>query len=745
MPTSGRSPAGGAVVRAEYAYTPEGEGPDEAVRSLSSTIRNFLRFKWLILGIFVLISGATLPAIWMFVKPEYRARAKVKVAPTNPRLVYNTDEEGGLRTYPVFLNTQIATILSPVVIERALSRPEVQQTEWYNETPKSLKTMLGGAPPSRLERLQDTMKVENIRATELIEVSLETKNPNDPQKIVNAVVEEYIKYDKEATDELEDQLFEALRKERAELEMAIKELVEQKASLSKQLGTDDPDIVRAQIATQLGDLEMKRKEVWRDHEQTLFALERSRNGGGAETETTEPEPAGMSQYAADPEWSRLNRALQDANHKLAIGRQNLGALNPRLRELEADVTYAKQMLAEREQQLGPGWQPTATRGESSDAASLLTMSVGMLDAKAAVQARELELLDEQIKSLREEQEQKGELAKRVAQVTDQLERKKALATAVLDRLQALELEQKAPARIGIASLAVAPSSSSSDKRLMLSVLALGAALVCGLTVAHLLGSINPKLLVADDVEDSVHVPFLGQLPAVTSTTSPLVNADPILAECMRIIRTALLERIAGTDRRAVMVTSASSRAGKTSVSIQLAHSLAQMGKKTLLVEADLRRPTVAGRIGLDAEIGLGHLLCGLADDDEAIIRSVRPGLDVVVAGKLPDSFSPERFTNGAFAGCLARWKGQYDIVLIDTPPVLPVADSRIMATQTDGAVLVSRSAHCRRTDVIQACADLNAVGGELLGTILVGTRGGSRYGYGTGYEAYVNAYRVLES
>ncbi|MCH7841025.1 MAG: CpsD/CapB family tyrosine-protein kinase, partial [Planctomycetes bacterium] len=172
---------------------------------------------------------------------------------------------------------------------------------------------------------------------------------------------------------------------------------------------------------------------------------------------------------------------------------------------------------------------------------------------------------------------------------------------------------------------------------------------------------------------------------------------------------------------------------KTSFAVLLARSLAMLGRRTLLVEADLRRPSLAERLNLDTESGLAALLMGSTADESVIVRSSVDKLDILAAGELPENFSAELLANGVLSRCLERWKEKYDFVLLDSPPVLPVADARILSSQADGTILVLRSSHCRRAEVAQACTDLTDAGGRLVGAVLVGVPIGSVYG---GYGAY---------
>ncbi len=711
--------------------------PKEAWGGLS--LRTLLQAKWQIIGVFLLVIILALPPIWLFIKPNYQATAKVRAEKVAPHLVYSQDEPGELRFLPWFMNTQIAMLTSTDVLKKALEHPEVRKTAWYSETPRSLRTLLGAEPPNRVERLQDELDVQQQEFTELIQVKLATREPTDPHVIVNAVVDEYLKYREAVEHERKEELYKSLTEEQKSVEREIEQLVDQKATLSKQLGTDDPDIVRAQLATQLTELEMEQKKLQRAFDQTSYALERREDAG--QTLPDEPkfdvQPDQM-RYANDSEWARRKQSLDEAKHALELGRQRLGERNPRLKELESNVAYAQQRLNERTAQLGPGWQgspggPVNETDKEMDAVGLMSWTPEMLAWQKDQQARELKVLEAQIDAVKEEQAEKGDLAKQVAQVADQLHRKNELYEALHDRIQGILVEQKAPPRVSIASNAVAPTQPYKDRRLLLTVMVMAMGMVAGVVVAHLRSTVDPRIREMGDLQRTMRVPFLGQLPYVRVRNESALATPPIVVECMRMVRTALLERLAGTGKKVVLITSASSRAGKTSVSIELSRSLARVGKRTLLVEADLRRPMVGERLGLDCRNGLATVLCGRLSDADAIQATDLAKLDVLVAGEFPEDFEPERLANGQFTACIARWRKNYDYVIVDSAPILPVADTRIIAGQTDGAIMVSRSAHSRRSEVVQACADLSAAGGSLLGTVLVGTRAGAGYGRAYGY------------
>ena len=109
---------------------------------------------------------------------------------------------------------------------------------------------------------------------------------------------------------------------------------------------------------------------------------------------------------------------------------------------------------------------------------------------------------------------------------------------------------------------------------------------------------------------------------------------------------------------------------------------------------------------------------------------------ILLAAAIMSAMSFGLFAQPAFAACLKSWRERYDIVIFDAPPLLPVADARILASQVDGTILVVRAAHCRRGDVLEALSALSIAGGRLLGTVMTGARRPEAYlaAYGDYYE-----------
>jgi len=194
-------------------------------------------------------------------------------------------------------------------------------------------------------------------------------------------------------------------------------------------------------------------------------------------------------------------------------------------------------------------------------------------------------------------------------------------------------------------------------------------------------------------------------------------ADATWTEGFRTVRDAL--ELDDPDRppRVLLVTSAVQGEGKSTASCHLALALAAAGHRVLLVDADLRRPAVAQRLGLEPSVGLVDVLAGKLALEDALQPALHPGLSVLAAGRTPPD-------PGALVGSrqmrslLERARDVHDVVVVDAPPVLPVTDACVLLGAVDGAVLVVRARRTRRAELAEAVERLGQSPGRVLGTVL---------------------------
>jgi capsular exopolysaccharide synthesis family protein len=185
-----------------------------------------------------------------------------------------------------------------------------------------------------------------------------------------------------------------------------------------------------------------------------------------------------------------------------------------------------------------------------------------------------------------------------------------------------------------------------------------------------------------------------------------------------------------------VVTSALAGEGKTSTSINLAIALAQAGKRVILVDGDLRRPKVAELLSLERGVGLTTVLVGKASLSDSIQRHAASGADVLASGPLPPN-PAEILQSQVTWELLERLRDVYDTVIVDAPPLLPVADAALMAADVDGALLVVQHGKTTQEQLSHAVTRLDQVGAKLFGNVVnMSPRRKRSSGYSYGYEPY---------
>lgn len=300
--------------------------------------------------------------------------------------------------------------------------------------------------------------------------------------------------------------------------------------------------------------------------------------------------------------------------------------------------------------------------------------------------------------------------------------------AKIRQLSALSAVQTGDAEL--AQAATPPSAPSSPKTTRNVALGIVLGLVLGLGLAMLREQFDRRIRDAEDIQELFGLPVLGTIPesrTISHTDEgmeiPVVGAE---GEAFRMLRASL--RYFNTDRdvKSILITSAASRDGKTTIAWNVALSEALAGERVLYIEADLRRPTIAAHLGIGAERGLSLILAGL-DRPERSFRH-ESGLDVLPAGPLPPNpaelIETQRMTD------LLRWAEEhYDRVVIDTPPAAVVADAVALFNQVDGIVLVARLRKSPRDAAEHLKDQLRNTGAPVLGIVINGVPAPSESGY----------------
>ena len=277
-----------------------------------------------------------------------------------------------------------------------------------------------------------------------------------------------------------------------------------------------------------------------------------------------------------------------------------------------------------------------------------------------------------------------------------------------------------PVIVRVVEPATSPTDPSSIGLPLAAALALLSGLVIGMVAAIVRDSLDTTIKSPDQLSAVAAAPNLGVLAydSVVPKRPLTVHEDPqsARAEAFRQLRTNLQFLNVDSPRKAMIITSSLPGEGKTTTAANLAIAVASAGLRTLVIEGDLRRPKLSDVLGLDRSVGLTSVLAGRLRCDQAIQHWSGGVFDVLASGPLPPNPS-ELLASQHMANLLTEVRTRYDLVLLDTPPLLPVTDAAAVAASTDGALMICRYKSTTREQVESAAAALRAVGAPLLGTI----------------------------
>jgi polysaccharide biosynthesis transport protein len=296
-------------------------------------------------------------------------------------------------------------------------------------------------------------------------------------------------------------------------------------------------------------------------------------------------------------------------------------------------------------------------------------------------------------------------------------------------------------------------------------LALGLALgvMLGIGLAFIWDALDTRVHSADEITQRLGVPLLARLPAPTKQLQRehglvmLESPTSVEAEAFRVMRTNFDFVNVERNARTIMITSALEREGKSTTVANLAVALARTGRRVVLVDLDLRRPFLDRFFKLDDRPGVTNVVLGHVSLDEATAQVAIPVteragaagegnghspvggfLDVLPSGPIPPD-AGEFVGTGAVSHILRELSQRYDIVLVDTPPILHVGDALTLASVVDGLILVTRLPAVRRPVLKELKRVLDHCPGAKLGFALAGAHLEEGYGYGSGYGYYYSS------
>jgi polysaccharide biosynthesis transport protein len=289
----------------------------------------------------------------------------------------------------------------------------------------------------------------------------------------------------------------------------------------------------------------------------------------------------------------------------------------------------------------------------------------------------------------------------------------------------------------IISRATMPDGATYPRRHLIFGVALFGALLAGSLAVFGLEQLDNTFRSSEQIEDLIGLPTLGLVPAITAAKrygSPeayvLDNPNSPFGEAVRSLRTAMLLTSMEAPPRTILLTSSIPGEGKTSMAMCLARIHARSGRRTLIIDCDVRRPRVHELTGVTNQAGLTDILMQHRELNEVVITDEHSGAHFVTAGgPVPDPAA--LLASDRMRRLLKDSASRYDLVILDSPPVLSVSDARVLSQMTDKTVFLVQWGSTRRPDVMMGVKQLTEAGADMAGLVLsrVNVRKHARYGY----------------
>jgi capsular exopolysaccharide synthesis family protein len=622
----------------------------------------------------------------------------------------------------------------PLVLEKVLAKPEIaQQPE-----------VRGQASP--LEWLQRNVVARNVGGSDLFELSFAGPQPANAAKIVNTIVGCYLEVSSQKSEEQTRRVVELLTAQRESRAKEVERLRETVRTLAKQITGKDPYLASsretqphfsalAALQERLANTEVERQVL----EARQTALTEALSGTPPEI----PAETADQMLEARPEIIRFKQDMEFNRARLEESQRVGQPGNQWVSKLAAQIETDEQRLKELRAKVKISMLSEFSINEAKRRRELLAEQSEQV---ANLQLTE-RLLRERVEKLTKGQVETGGSVVELDFAKGELLRAESVFDRIADRILALTTETNAPERVTQLRPATEPTEpevKSPSKMIMLASLA-AFAFPFVLVIAwerHVRRILDPE-----QIQDEAQLRVVGEiatLPVRRFSAGFNGGRTPswtrtVFEESIDCLRTSIVLSEGGKDVQVIAVVSAVSQEGKTSLSAQLAISLARAtGKSVLLIDGDMRSPDLHEVFGVPKEPGLVKTLAKTCAPGDAVKRSPsNPLVDLMPAGRLTKN--PHTLLgNGAFSTLIDQLRAEYGYIVIDTPPVLSASESLTLARAADGVLICTLREASRAAQVRLTHERLAAAGCRVMGVVLSGVPTRS-YAYKYGSYGYSNA------
>jgi capsular exopolysaccharide synthesis family protein len=675
------------------AADPGASAPGLNAAPTMSALLQALRRRWLLATLVSVLGAAMAVAVvFLFVTPPYTASARLLIAArTDGGILVRNEDQGDFNLYKA---NQAAMITSPVVLGAALNKDEVKNLPLVREKLN---------PVAWLEK---ALKVDFLLGPEIMRVSLSGDEADDLAPLLNAVVDAYVLEMAMKDQAKRAALVQALKKNQKDEEEKLAGRQRELRDLEHRLGLEEAGVMQAKLQAALLEAAQMRKEL-RDLQ---TRINDARVVSSLEVDTRLKQDAAVLEV--------LKRRAETQKSITEIQRTAQPRLQDELlqgpnREMQAiNQSYVKLL-----RELRPKVEKEL-REEGDN-------RVVQLQRQERALAAELGRLEEHVQQVR-----------RATLEVDQARRAILQTETALNELgkqiAAISLEPALGRRITKFQDAETPRMRDTARQLKFAgVAGLGTFGLLLLGVAFLEHR-SRRINAVAEVAQGLGLPVVGTLPALPlRARQPLPSGanskdlfwQSVLNESMDAIRTLLLHAARTESLQVVMVTSAAGGEGKTSVASHLAASLARAWRKTLLIDGDLRNPAAHKLFDMLLEPGLSEVLRGEINLADAIRPTPLSRLSLMPAGAW-DGDAVQALAQDGVKAQFAQLKQQYDFIVVDSCPVLPVADSLLLGQHVDAVVFTIMRDVSRMPSIHAAQQRLSALGIRTLGAVVIGASDG---------------------
>jgi capsular exopolysaccharide synthesis family protein len=664
----------------------------------------------LILVVFLLcVMTSTLLTIWL--PKQYSSMVQIEVQKDDPEVAIAEAHQPMLSTDPFFLTTQFKIIESYRILTNVIVNLHLDQ---------KLALQNGIPNPWSIDETYDFLvhriSVEQTRMTSLIEISVRNQSPDMAALIANGVADSYKQFRVDQWKNSRGRGIEALKEKMATTTNDLQAAQDKVDNLRTALHINDMyDPSAASL-----DLLTKSLEDW-DHYRVM-----------AKADYLEYSNTLFHLHALPT--NQLGMALA-----IAYGRQS----DPELVELASTLRVAKEKMVDVSQNYGPDMplyktvkkllEDSAVAYQNKIDAVMAGIETRVNQDKGLLQLYQDE--EEQITKSKNEQAQKDR-PYYDAKADVELKRRNYDQLATLLIREIVEEGQPNQSVVIVCNPARPDKNPVWPKTMLIIPLGVIVGLMVGLGLAFFIEYLDTSVKTIDDVERSLQAPVLGVIPQNVGLILD-EGAESPHAEAYRVLRTNLLFSRKNESWNTISVLSGGAGEGKSTTLFNLATVFAQNGQRILVVDSDLRRPTLHKVLHVSNTVGLTDFLLKQRPLEEVIQKTKVPTLDFMASGKLPSS-SMSILGSAQMKETIQELKRRYEFIFFDSPPLLGVSDASILASEMDMVLQVIQYRRYPQPMTLRAKQMILKVGGNLVGIVLnnINMSQDENYYYYSGYYEY---------